>query len=62
MSEIVESYSELGVLRAEGAFVDLKGPSHERLGLFETIGVLEELSEIVEVCSCLLYTSPSPRD
>ena len=37
------------MLRTEGAFVDLKRTLHERLGLFETIGVLEESSEIVEV-------------
>ena len=49
LSEVVESYRDMGVLRTEGAFVDLKGPSNERLGLFEMIGGLEELSEIVEV-------------
>ena len=43
---------------------NLKGfmPDHEGMALFEWAKKFSALGPILEIGTCLLYTSPSPRD
>jgi hypothetical protein len=36
------------MVRSEAFLVDRQGPAHQRLGLAEPVGVLQQLGEIVE--------------
>ena len=61
--DLVKKGDHLTILSEEGVMVILK--QSKEIGELDSescVGMLEALSDELQGCFCLLYTSPSPRD